>query len=75
MPDTVAHPMRTALEPVPWMLEAAIVIELALGKYVEAGIIALLLVFNAALGLFQESWCRFLRQGAKVVHHERDDRS
>jgi hypothetical protein len=31
------------------MLEAAIVAELALGKYFEAGIIALLLVFNAAL--------------------------
>jgi H+-transporting ATPase len=59
MPDTSAHPMRMAMEkfwaPVPWMLEAAIVIELALGKYVEAAIIALLLVFNAALGLFQES--------------------
>src|ERR1700732_5419165 len=41
--------------PVPWMLEAAIVLELVLGKYVEASIIALLLVFNAALGLFQES--------------------
>src|ERR1700732_1190184 len=41
--------------PVPWMLEAAIVLELALGKYVEAGIIAFLLVFNAALGLFQEN--------------------
>src|SRR6202161_4818587 len=41
--------------PVPWMLEAAIVLELALGKYVEAGIIVVLLVFNAALGLFQES--------------------
>jgi len=27
----------------------------ALGKYVEAAIIAALLVFNAALGLFQES--------------------
>ena len=59
MPDTSAHPIRVALDkfwaPVPWMLEAAIVVELALGKYVEAGIIALLLVFNAALGLFQES--------------------
>ena len=41
--------------PVPWMLEAAIVLELALGNYVEAAIIAGLLVFNAALGLFQES--------------------
>jgi H+-transporting ATPase len=41
--------------PMPWMLEAAIVVELVLGKYVEAAIIAFLLVFNAALGLFQES--------------------
>jgi H+-transporting ATPase len=59
MPDTSVHPLRMALEkfwaPVPWMLEAAIVLELVLGKYVEAAIIALLLVFNAALGLFQES--------------------
>ena len=59
MPDTSVHPLRIALEkfwtPVPWMLEAAILLELALGKYVEAAIIALLLVFNAALGLFQES--------------------
>jgi H+-transporting ATPase len=37
------------------MLEAAIILEAALGKYVEAAIIAVLLVFNAALGLFQES--------------------
>src|SRR5579863_8311996 len=59
MPDTSVHPLRMAIEkfwaPVPWMLEAAIVLELALGKYVEAGIIAALLIFNAALGLFQES--------------------
>ena len=38
----------------PWMLEASIVLELVLGKYVEAAIITTLLVFNAALGLFQE---------------------
>lgn len=59
MPDTSVHPLRSALEkfwaPVPWMLEAAIVLELVLGKYVEAAIIALLLIFNAVLGLFQES--------------------
>ena len=59
MPDTSVHPLRMALEkfwaPVPWMLEAAIALELVLGKYVEGAIIALLLVFNAALGLFQES--------------------
>jgi len=41
--------------PVPWMLEAAIVLQVALGDYPEAAIIAGLLVFNAALGLFQES--------------------
>jgi H+-transporting ATPase len=59
MPDTALHPLRRALgkfwAPVPWMLEAAIVLELALGKYVEGAIIAGLLIFNAALGLFQES--------------------
>jgi magnesium-transporting ATPase (P-type) len=59
MPDTGVHPLAMALDkfwaPVPWMLEAAIVLELVLGKYIEAAIIALLLVFNAALGLFQES--------------------
>jgi H+-transporting ATPase len=59
MPDTALHPLRLAFEkfwaPVPWMLEAAIVLELALGKFVEGAIIAGLLVFNAALGLFQES--------------------
>src|SRR5271170_1167300 len=58
IPDTSVHPLRMALEkfwaPVPWMLEAAIVLEIVLGKYVEAAIIAALLVFNAALGLFQE---------------------
>ena len=59
MPDTSVQPLRMALEkfwaPVPWMLEAAIVLELVLYKYIEAAIIAGLLVFNTALGLFQES--------------------
>jgi H+-transporting ATPase len=58
MPDTAVNPLRRALakfwSPIPWMLEAAIILELVLGKFVEAGIIAVLLVFNAALGFFQE---------------------
>jgi H+-transporting ATPase len=58
VPDTTLNPLRMALEkfwaPVPWMLEAAIVLQVALGEYVEAAIIAFLLVFNAALGFFQE---------------------
>jgi len=58
MPDTALHPLRRALSklwaPVPWMLEAAILLELVLGKYVEGAVIAGLLLFNAALGFFQE---------------------
>src|ERR1700722_20359101 len=58
VPDTAMHPLRRAMTkfwaPIPWMLEAAIVLEIALGKYVEGGIIAALLVFNAALGFVQE---------------------
>ena len=59
MPDTSVHPLRRALgelwAPVPWMLEAAIVLELVLGHRFEGAIIGGLLLFNAALGLFQES--------------------
>jgi H+-transporting ATPase len=59
MPDTSSHPARMAIEklwaPIPWMLEAAIVLQVVLGEYFEAGIIAVLLLFNAALGFFQES--------------------
>ena len=58
VPDTAMRPLRRALAkfwaPIPWMLEAAILLELVLGKYVEAGIIAALLAFNAGLGFFQE---------------------
>jgi len=58
MPDTAPRPWRTALAkfwaPVPWMLEAAIVLQLALGERIEAAVIAVLLGFNAALGFFQE---------------------
>lgn len=43
---------------VPWMLEATIVLELLLGKSLEAAVIAVLLVFNASLSLFQETRAR-----------------
>jgi H+-transporting ATPase len=59
MPDTSAHPLRNALAkfwaPVPWLLEASVVLEIALHKYYEAAVIAALLVFNVALAWFQES--------------------
>ena len=58
MPDPAVHPLRRALAklwaPVPWMLEAAILLEVVLHKFTEAGIIALLLLFNGALGFIQE---------------------
>jgi len=41
--------------PVPWMLEATIVLEVILGKRPEAVIIGFLLVFNAGLGFMQEN--------------------
>ncbi len=59
VPDTAVHPLRAALAkfwaPVPWMLEAAILLQILLGEYVEAAIVGILLVLNAALGFFQES--------------------
>jgi H+-transporting ATPase len=59
IPEPRPHPVLAFLAkfwaPVPWMLEATIVLELALGKHAEALIIAALLVFNAAVSLLQES--------------------
>jgi H+-transporting ATPase len=40
--------------PVPWLLEASIVLEIALQKNYEAAVIASLLIFNAALAYLQE---------------------
>ena len=44
--------------PVPWMLEATIVLELLLGKFLEGTVIGALLVLNALLSLFQETRAR-----------------
>ena len=53
------HRLRALLAkfwaPVPWMLEAAVVLELILHKAAEASVIAALLVFNAALSYIQEN--------------------
>ncbi len=53
--------------PVPWMLEAAIVLEIAAGKAAEAVIIALLVVFNAVLSFVQEDKA----QGALALLRQR----
>jgi H+-transporting ATPase len=56
--DVSQPPVQRALgklwAPVPWMLEAAILLQLVLGDYVEAGVVAILLIANAAIGFFQE---------------------
>jgi H+-transporting ATPase len=58
MPDTSAHPLRNAFAkfwaPVPWLLEASVVLEVALQKYLEAAVIVCLLIFNAS-AYFQEA--------------------
>lgn len=52
--SSVVRVARRFWEPVPWMLEAAVILQLAIGERVEALIIAALLVFNVALGVLQE---------------------
>jgi len=58
-PDVAIHPVRLVLgkflAPVSVLLEIAIVLQLALGEYVEGSIIGVLLVFNTAIGFFHES--------------------
>ena len=44
--------------PVPWMLEAVILLQLLLGRHLEALVIAALLVFNAAVAFVQERRAR-----------------
>ena len=59
MPDASQNRLQLAIgkfsAPVPWMLEAAILLQFVLGDYIQGAVFALLLVFNAALGFFQES--------------------
>lgn len=46
------------LSPIPCLLEAAIILQIILGEYIEASLIAVLLIFNATLGFFQEGRAR-----------------
>ena len=59
LPDTRTSTLRDALAkfwaPVPWLLEASMILGIALGKFLEAAVIAALLVFNAVLAFVQES--------------------
>lgn len=69
MPEEGARIWRRLLgkfwAPVPWMLEAAIVLQLAIGEYLESAVIAVLVLFNAALGFVQESRAQATLQALK----------
>ena len=53
------HPLKRLAHhfwaPVPWMLEATILLQIALGAWLTATMIAALLLFNVLLGTFQEN--------------------
>lgn len=57
--DSKSNPILGFLKhfwaPVPWMLEITIFLQLFLGKYTEALVIFLLLLFNSILSFFQEA--------------------
>jgi H+-transporting ATPase len=58
MPDVSVRPIINFLSkfwaPIPWLLEASLVLEVGLHKYFEVAIIAGLLLFNATLAFVQE---------------------
>jgi H+-transporting ATPase len=57
--EETQHPVLILLNkfwaPVPWMLEATVLLELYLGKYIDALVIGALLLFNAILSFVQEN--------------------
>lgn len=76
-----SHPVRRIIKrfwaPIPWLLEATIIIQLFLGEDVEAALIAGLLVLNAVLSFLQEGRAQkalsLLRQQLRVEAQVRRD--
>ena len=76
-----AHPLKAFIKrfwaPIPWLLEATIIIQLFLGEEVEAAVIGGLLVLNATLSLLQEGRAQkalaLLRQQLRVLARVRRD--
>ena len=79
--DEPHHPLLGLLKqlwgPIPWTLEAALVLEVFLGKIVEASIIAVLLVFSAVVGETQKLRAKtalsYLRSHLQVTAQVRRD--
>jgi H+-transporting ATPase len=59
IPEKKVSPVMGTLKrmwgPIPWLLEAAMIFELVLGKGIQATVVFLLLVFSAVIGQIQES--------------------
>jgi H+-transporting ATPase len=79
--EAKVHPLirvaRHFWAPVPWMLEATIALQLGLGQWLTASMIAGLLLFNVALGTFQEGKANaalaLLKQSLKLMARVRRD--
>ncbi len=76
-----AHPLRDFFKrfwaPIPWLLEASIILQLCIGENVEAAVISGLLVVNAVLSFLQEGRAQkalaLLRQQLRVQARVRRD--
>ncbi len=83
IPERKVGPVQRVLRhfwtPVPWMLEATIVLQLAIGERIEPVMVASLLIVNVALGLFQEGRAEaalaLLKQRLALKARARRDRS
>jgi hypothetical protein len=62
--DVGRHPLRDVISkfwaPVPWLLEAAIVLQIVLHDYLEAVAVFGLLAFNGVLGFSRRPSCEFV---------------
>ena len=74
IPEKQVGPVMGTLKrmwgPIPWLLEAAMIFELIMGKGVQAAVVFLLLVFSAVIGEIQEKRAKkaigYLRQQLQI---------
>ena len=67
----VAGTLKRMWGPIPWLLEAAMIFELVLGKIIQSAVVFLLLVFSAVVGEIQEMRAKkavgYLRQQLQIT--------
>lgn len=71
IPEKQVGPIMGTLKrmwgPIPWLLEAAMIFELFMGKGVQAAVVFLLLVFSAVIGEIQE---KRAKKAIGYLHHQ-----